>query len=417
MKQPYVLAFISENENGILRWWIERILAALGRHGMAHALIDLQDPDWRVSLGDRMTAGQPEFCFSFQGVGMDFRLNGANYWASTGVPFVSYLGDSPYHAPALHGADGPGLYLLYGCTDFLQTYQRYLNGPAYASMLRHGYPENPDADRIPWAKRQHPVVFVKTGVDPARLRREWDALPASLRGILHDAAARVLSGVDTTVADLVAAAFADRQVHWGDRRELFLFACSTVDRYARAVRAERMVRALLPHDALIVGDWSHLDRPGARARFHAPVAAAGLDALYADTRIVVNTSPTVRYGIHERIMAGLLAKAAVLSDTTPFMQRTLRGCPAFLGVDIDQASFPAQLDHAVRSCLIDPASPDNAARSCAVARELFSFDDFIQQLLDHVGLERHRQTLGAWAFPPTGHQTAQPTATCQPTGT
>lgn len=409
--KPYVLAFVGENANGMLRWWTERILAGFAAHGLSHQLIDLQNPGWRSNLGDCMAAASPEFCFSFQGLGMDLRLGGDNYWTRNGIPFLSYLGDSPYHAPGLHAAEGPGMYLLYGCADFQHTYRHFLNGRAYASTLRYGYPENPAADRTPWKKREHGIVFVKTGVDPAALSRAWDDLPAQVRDILHDTASRVLSGTDETVATLCAHAFADRQVHWGDRRELFLFSCSVVDRYARAVRADRMVRALMRHDALIVGDWSHVDQSGARARFHAPVAADALDALYAEARITVNTSPTVRSGMHERIMAGLFAKAAVVSDSTPYLLRTLAGCPSFHGIDIDRDTFDDALQRTLQACLTDPDTPAHVERSAAVARELFSFDDFIQQLLDHVGIERHRQTLGGWTFPPAAMQPTQPAAT------
>jgi hypothetical protein len=300
------------------------------------------------------------------------------------------------------------VYLLYGCTDFLELYQRFLNGRAYAGTLRYGYPENPAADRTPWSKREHNIVFVKTGIDSAALRLKWADYPKRVSDILHESAALVLSGADETVASLCAKVFAEQQIHWGERRELFLFVCSTVDHYVRAVRAERMVSALMRHDALIVGNWSHIDRSSARARFHAPIAADRWDELYAASKIVVSTSPTVRYGIHERVMAGLLAKSAVLSDTTPFVQNLLKDCPSFLGVNIDQPTFGEEVDCALSSFLADPASPAKVESSAAVARELFSFDTFTQQLLDHVALEKHRRKLDWWTVAPST-QPSQPT--------
>ena len=411
MTQPYALAFVGENANGILRWWTEKILSGFARRGLSSTLIDLRDPGWRAHLADRLVHGKPEFCFSFQGFGMDLKLNGVNYWSLNEIPFLSYLGDNPYHAPSLHAAEGSGLYLLYNCADFLETYQRCLNGRTYSTLLRYGFPKNPYADLVPWRQREHDIVFVKTGIDPAALRAEWNDMPRVVRGLLHDGAARVLSGADRTVADLCAEAFAERQVHWGERRELFLFVCSTVDRYARAVRAERMARALLARDALIIGDWRHLEQSNARCRFMPSIAAQDLDGLYARTKIQVNTSPTIRFGMHERIMAGLFAKAAVVSDTTPFLQRTLKDCPSFMGVDIDRASFAEELHGTLDACLADPATADKVQRSAAVAQELFSFDDFIQALLDYVDLERHRRALsGWWAFPPASHQPTHSTA-------
>ena len=399
MAQPYVLAFVGENANGIIKWWTEEILAAFARRGLSHRLIDLCEPDSRIKLADCLVRGNPAFCFSFQGMGMDFCLNGENFWSQNSIPFFSYLGDSPYQRPALHAAEGAGLYMLYGCEDFLQFYQRHLKGRAYATVLNYGYPRNPLANRTAWTKRTHDIVFVKTAIDPKSIRLGWSNLPNAVRTLLIDTAERVLTGVDETIATVCAQAFEDRRMHVGDQQELFLNACSLVDHYVRAVRAERMVRALLPQNALIVGDWSYLDKPGARAKFCAPMPADQLDDLYSDSRIVVSTSPSVRYGMHERVMAGLLAKAFVLSDTTPYLQTTFRNCPGFLGCNIDDASFAGEVDHTVTACLSDPCSPAKVTVSLQIAEKLFSLETFVDQFFDLLSLEQHRQSVSPWTFP------------------
>ena len=407
MAQPYVLAFIGENANGIVKWWTQQILNAFARRGLSHHLIDLCGDDSSARLADCLSGGNPAFCFSFQGMGMDFSLNGENYWSLNSIPFFSYLGDSPYQRPALHAAEGAGLYMLYGCEDFLQVYQRHLKGRAYATVLRYGYPANPVAHQTAWAKRRHDIVFVKTAVDPKSILLEWSTLPTLLRTLLHDTSERVLTGVDETIAAICAQAFADRLIHFGDRQELFLSTCSAVDRYVRAVRAERMVRALLPQNALILGDWSYLDKPSARARFWDSLPANRLDDLYAESRIVVSTSPSVRYGMHERVMGGLLAKAFVLSDTTPYLQTLLQGCPGFLGCNIDQPGLSNEVDQAIKACLSDPLSAEKAEISIQMAENLFSFDRFIEQFFDHVALEQRRQAVKDWSFPSaTQHRAA-----------
>ncbi len=368
---------------------------------MSYKLVDMRTDGWLARTGAYLAEGRPEFCFSFQGMGMNLRIDdGGNFWSRNSIPFVSHLGNNPYHAPSLHAAEGTGLYLLYGCRDSLETYQFFMHGRACASILRAAYPENELADRTPWDQRKHSIVFVKTAVDSEMMRRRWAQLPRLVRDILHDSAAAVLSGIDKPVATLCAQVLADRQIHWGDRQELFLSTCSMVDFYARAVRSERMVRALMRHNALIVGDWSHLDQFGARADFRKSIPAHGLDELYADTRIVVSTTPTVRFAVHERVIAGLLAKAAVVSDTTPYLQQLLRDCPSFHGVDIDQHTFTDEIDHALTCCLRDPAMSAKVGQSAVVARELFSLDALIQQLLEYVALENYRQQLDWWIFPP-----------------
>lgn len=401
MTLPYVLAFIGGNANGVVDWWTAQIMHGFARHGLNHRIVDVHDKAWRATLADILIAGNPLFCFSFQGFGMDLRIDNHNYWTLNQIPFIAYLGESPYHNPALHGAEGEGLYFLYACTDFLETYRHHMDGRAYATVLRYGYPENPHAHATRWADRPIPALFVKTGVDPAAFPREWANLPRPLRAILHDAADHVLTGVDQPVATVCADAFANRSIHVGHRRELFLFVCSSVDLYVRAVRAERMVRALMPLDAVIVGDWSHLDRTTARARFRDPIPAHLLDRAYADARITVNTSPSVRRGLHERIMAGLFAKSAILSDTTPYLRQTLAACPAFHGIDIDSETFPKAVAATIPAILANPATEAETETSLRIARELFSFEDVIQSFLDCYALETHRRTVQPWAFPPS----------------
>jgi hypothetical protein len=402
--QPYILGFVGENENGILRWRTEVILGAFASRGLSYKLIDLRSEGWHGDLKDALAPGKPKFCFSFQGMGMGLTISsGENLWTRMGVPFLSCLGDNPYHAPALHSVEGPGMYLLYGCRDFLETYKQFMNGRTFASTLHTGYSENPLADQTPWSQRQHDIVFVKTAVDPKQFSAEWNTYPKKIKDIMFDCSARVLSGANETVAVLCAQVFADRQIHWGDRRELFLWTCSIVDRYVRAVRAERMVLALMQHNAVIVGDWSYLDRSKSRAAFRKPIPATELNALYADSRIVVNTLPTVRFGVHERIVAGLVSKTAVVSETTPHLQQMLRDCPSFLGVEIDREIFSDQLDQTLSSCLANPNTAEQVQTSAAVALKLFSFENFIQQLVDYIDLEDHYQKVKWWAFPPSAN--------------
>jgi hypothetical protein len=403
--QPYVLAFVGENENGILRWRTEMILKAFASRGLAYKLIDLRSKESVAELKNILAAGKPEFCFSFQGMGMGVTLDsGENLWTRMGVPFLSCMGDNPYHAPSLHSVEGPGMYLLYACKDFLETYKEFMHGRTFACTFHTGYPEKPLADQKPWSQRHHDIVFVKTAVDPKQLSAEWATYPKKIRDIMYDCSARILSGADETVAVQCAQVFADRQIHWGDRRELFLSTCSLVDRYVRAVRAERMVLALMQHNALIVGDWSYLDRSKSRAAFRNPIPADDLDALYADSRIVVNTLPAVRFGVHERIIAGLLSKTAVVSETTPHLQQMLRDCPSYLGVEIDREEFSDQLDQTLNSCLANPDTAEQVQTSAAVALELFSFEAFIQMLLEHIDLGNHYQKIKWWAFPPSANR-------------
>ena len=399
-KHPYILAFVGENENGILRWWTKKILEAFAARGLSHKIIDLRDPAWREDL-----PGMP----FHRKAGVLFQLSGHGHGTAAAQRRESVGADRRSlhllprrqsvprsRAPPAHGA---GKYLLYGCEDFLETYQRFMDGRAMASVLSTGYPENDLADRTPWSKRKHDIVFVKTGIDPKKITAEWNGWPRQVRELLYDCAARVLSGADKTVAVLCAEVFADRQIHWGDRRELFLSTCSMVDCYARSIRAQRMVKALMPHDALIVGHWPHLDQSKSRAVFQSPITADMLNPLYAETKILINTLPTVRFGMHERILAGLFSKSVVVSETTPHLQQRLSRCPSFFGLNIDNDTFEEQLSNTLSSSLASARSAEDIQISAQVAQEMFSLEGFIQKLLDCMALEKYCDTVRLVGLP------------------
>jgi hypothetical protein len=401
LKQPYVLGFVGENANGILRWWTQKVFERFAARGFSTKLVDLRQEGWPQEVNNCLAIAKPTFCFSFQGMGMSLHAgDNQNLWQQAKIPFVTALGDNPYHAPYLHTAHGPGTCFLYCYEDFLQTYQHYLKGKAYATTLCLGHPENPYADRTPWEQREHDIVFVKTGVNPQTLRKTWEAVPSIIQKILHECADLVLRGIDQPVETICAQVFADKKIHWGDRLEVFLSTCSFVDFYARAVRAERMVLALMRHNALIVGDWSHLDKSNSRARFQGPIAAGELDDLYAKSKILVNTLPTVRFGLHERILAGFFAKTAVISDTTPFLQKKLEHCSSFFGLDIDQPNFTEALDHTVTSCLADPDTARKIEATAELTKSEFSFDGYVQQIIEHLRVAVYSHALSGWHYQP-----------------
>jgi hypothetical protein len=380
-----VVAFVGENANGILEWWTAEILKDLERHGYETRLVNALKPNWSDGLVAALTERPPTFAFGLQGIGNNFAMNGENVLAKLGVPFFSYMGDAPYHRPRLHWQPNPRMYLLYSCQDFYDTYCNYLCGPAVAMLHPYGFPANPHALDRRWRDREIDIAYVKTGIDPAGYVAMWDRFPKPLRAIAHDTAATALQGSNETIADICARRFADESFSWGDRREVFCYVASTVDYYVRATRAAKMAQLLMKTRARIYGPgWDFLDRSNSRATFHGNIPAAELPALYANSKVLASVTASVRHGLHERIMAGLLARCVVLSDQTPYARNELVEYPAFRCADIDGADFEEQAMLALRI----PADIDAAlAQSYDNAMEKLTIDAFTQPLLDLVALQ------------------------------
>lgn len=386
------IAFVGENANGILAWWTQCIADRMARFGISVETIDLLQEGWPAKLDSRLKQGRPDFCFSFQGIGMGFSIDSGNLWSSLNVPFISSMGDAPYYSPSLHRASGASLFHLYACEDFYNFYCEYLRGKNFSTVLPCGYPSNPHADDIAWQERDLELVFVKSGVNPEAIRAPWAELPKLMREVLEEASASALAGQTATIGQIVANAYRARQIHFGERLALFLRSCQHVDSYVRAVRADRMARQVMRHGGHVFGDWPHLDKANTRAVFHGALPAKELNKLYARSRTLVNTAPCTMTGIHERILAAFQAKAFMLADGSSFLDAVLDDYPSFRSVPIEAPEFADAFDaqiSEIREIGKDTlATRDMLENVQKKAEAAFGLDKFISAMLEFVLLNK-----------------------------
>jgi hypothetical protein len=398
------LAFVGQNANGILTWLTHSIAERASTYGVSMTVIDFNDEHAGSKLNACLAQGRPSFCFSFQGFGMHFRAEAGNLWSTLGVPFFSLMGDAPFHSPGLHANVGAGLFHVYTCEDFQQAYRDIMNGPNFSLVYPGVYPPNPFADQTPWYDRDLEVVYVKTGVDSNALRAKWAELPNKMREVLEDASAVALAGQKKTIAHIVTDAFAARTMHFGVNKALLLRVCSELDFYLRAVRAERMLREAMRHGAHIFGDWPHIEKAKTRARFHGTLPANQLNQLYARSRILLNISPSTLNFVHERIAAGLMAKAFIISDKTPFLDKALASYPNFKSVHIDSAKLPDEFDSRLADIRKMGASRDDGFLAMLEhgrrrSEHEFGADRFILEIIQMATVDQLERNSSFWAFP------------------
>lgn len=380
------IAFVGQNANGILAWWTQCIADRMARFGISVETIDLLQEGWPAKLDARLKQGRPDFCFSHQGMGINLSLESGNLWTSLKIPFIGIMGDAPYQAPYLHSASGPGKFFLYGVKEFADFYTHFMKGKNIATVLPPGYPSNPHASATPWHKRDLELVFVKTGADPQTIRAGWANLPRLIRDVVEQATQTALAGQKDTIGQIVADAFAEHQVHFGNRLALFMRSCWLVDSYVRAVRADRMARQIMRHGGHIFGQWPHLEQANSRAVFHGPIAAHELNKLYGRSRILANTVPCTLTGAHDRILASFLSKAFTLTDSSQARDESLGIYPSYKSAPIDDPAFPDAVDQRlseIRQMAKDPNGTQMMLNDVfAKAEERFGLDQFIAKILE-----------------------------------
>jgi len=402
MTSHHALAFVGQNANGILSWLTDTLAERAKLLDITLTKIDLLENNWPTKLNEALSKGQPLFCFGYQGFGMGLKLDSGNLWNTLKVPFISLMGDAPFYSPKLHSTVGPGFFHVYASEDFQNVYHEFMQGQNFSVVYNGFYPPNPYAEQISWQDRDLEIVYVKTGVDPTQLLRGWDIFPVKLRAAVEDAAKAALSGQTKTIAQLVAHACRDHNIDFGARKELFLRMCSEVDKYVRAVRAERMLREVMRHGGHIFGDWPHIEKANTSARFHGTVSAEKLYEVYGRSKMLVNVSPCTLKYVHERIVAAFLAKCFSISDATPFMREALAAYPNFKSVDIDSVELSLQMDLRISEARysasnLGPELSSMLEESKQRAEEEFGVDRFLNEILNLVATYRLEQASSFWS--------------------
>jgi hypothetical protein len=390
MAKLSAIAFFGESEAGMLAWWTKCIAERMKLYEISVETISFLDADWSSKLSALLNQRLPDFCFSFQGLGMQFANEAVHLWTALNIPFVSSMGDAPYWSPLLHSASGKTLAHLYASLDFQEFYLEFMKGRNFSAFVPFGYPSNPHANDVAWNKRDLDLVFVKAGVDPNALRAAWAEMPAMLREMLEEASEIALAGQTESIGRIVANVFSERRFDLNENNNPFMYSCQKVDAYVRATRADRMARQIMRHGGHIFGDWPHLDRGKSRAVFHGKIPAGQLNKLYARSRILANTAPCTLTGMHERILAAFQAKAFILTDSSPFLEERLASYPSFKSVPIESAEFADILDARlleIRRLGAEPAATQAMLDDVRVRAETeFGLDQFISRMLEVVSL-------------------------------
>ena len=388
-----VVAFVGENENGILADLARSFMAPLEGWGLRGHVIDLHDATWSSRLQSLASQGIA-FAWASAGIGADLRLGAESLWDALRIPFVSVLADTPCQLPANHHVASRHVANGYSIADWLDVQRRFIRSPQVSAEIPGAVPANPERDLVPWRDRPHRMVFVKTGDDPVRYQEAWKDYPARARRILHEASAEAMRREPMEITALVHNVALAQDLLLEGRPEVLFALTRQVDLHLRALRATTVARALLPLGATIIGrGWDHLDRDNARAAIHPAVPAGGLAPLYARTRFLVNTTPNFARGTHERPVNAFAARACAVSDTNAFMRERFSVLPTFLGLDWTAPDLPDRL-----STIFHDRTERDTDPALVVAERDFGPESFLRSVAELAEVVR---TAAAMEQPPT----------------
>lgn len=339
-----IVAIVGNNENGILRQVSQDLMALLEPEGVRGHVIAMGKPDWPARLTELIQEGIT-MAWGCAGIGAAIASNGQNLWESMKIPFISVMADSPCARPSNHFVRSCYVANAYLFSEWLHIQRTCIRSPQYSTLVNNlGAMPNPGRDTIPWRNRPQRMTFVKTGGNPEVRRGHWKDLPPRWRSILEDAGATAIGRGTGDITEIFFAACRTHGLSTEHRFEIVLALMQELDLYVREYRMTAWVSAMLDLPVNIYGrGWGHLSHKAKQARFYPAVDASLLPSICAGTQFMLNTSPNVSSGIHERVAYGLDSRCCVVSDKNTFSEERLADVPTFFGIDSNSPDLPGEL--------------------------------------------------------------------------
>lgn len=373
-----VLALVAQNENQTLQHASEGLGIFFAQHGYRQQAINLFDAAGGQQLLAALQSGEVAFVYGFAGVGAQLTQNGKSLWTLARTPFISFWYDHPAYNYRQHIVASPYILNCYHVEDHWRARIDYLPPVNSSIFIPPPWGLNPWAKNAAWPFRQRVFMFAKTAYDPQQLMAAWQDYPPPLRDLLHQLVEQAKRDRNL---DITAAAAQGMQAIGmaRDNLDAFMGIIYEIDHYIRHWRSDRIVRALAHYPTDLYGrGWDYLQGLSRHVTIQPAFHNLFLLGQLADYRLIVNTNPLWRHGIHERTMMGIASGCVTLTDRSERSEQLLCDQPHYIGFEWDD-----RLDDAVARAW--EASRDGvdyrASGAEFAARHAYNAENFLKPLL------------------------------------
>lgn len=276
-------------------------------------------------------------CVTFNNLGYNLEIvpeNGerpVNIWEYYNVSYINILMDHPFHYKRpLAGAPSTSIVL---CTDqnHVRYIRRFYKNIKKTEFLPHAGVELGHRHK-PLAERRIDVLYA--GALPVytvgRMIPDLDSIPETdgnemAKAVLEELVHHPYKTTEEVVEDYLR----DRRDDISDKRLAeIIVKMRFLDSYATSFFREQAVRILVENGISVTAygvGWDQCEWSGnPYLNYGGKVTAPEILPLMNDAKIVLNTNTWFKAGAHDRIFNGMLAKAAVVSDESDYLNRVCR---------------------------------------------------------------------------------------------
>ena len=336
MTEKIVLALSGGGANNAIRGMIEEYTSPLRDLGLSVVDVKMESAELQYAV-EQIAAGKVAFALTWLGIGQDIPVvlgpdrARNNVWEAFRVPLLKLHGDSPAYFVDRH-SDVPRTSVnLYAASEFVHFRRRWLPQAKALTAVVPPMPLAPiERSRIDLAtRRKGRLVFLKNGNSPSQLRQLWrDRLPKSVATLLESMTEEIvpigLRPGPLYVGDRIADFLAARGIQPESTGNLVLFFTAQIDDYLRRVKSQMIAEALLDLPVIIQGNlWEHVNFSGRRAKLLPGQDFESSRRIFSDELGIIDMSPNLDGGPHERVMRGAGSYACVLTNRQGWLTAAL----------------------------------------------------------------------------------------------
>jgi len=238
------------------------------------------------------------------------------------LPHITYLTTHPHQSLLL--AKSP--HSIITCMDMSSW--GFLRAAGCQQLLFMPPAVDPQLLVDPKLPRRYEVLFPATCIDYEELHEIWQRkYPPALCQVLDEAANILLSNQTLSIYDVFAKTLArdpsrQKEVNTGVHGVLLF---NELDAYVSGKARVDLIRSIRDAKIEIVGGhlgsrgWEKYVGSQPNVTIHPGISIEQTIEMMKQSRIVLNNSPTLKHGVHERVLMGLACGALVVTDENSYL--------------------------------------------------------------------------------------------------
>ncbi len=304
----------------VLHHFTQSLAAALTRTGVSCRVLEAQRDQPQLFI-DELLRNKPECTLSFNGLLPD--EEGRFFCNLIRIPHVACLVDAPQHYLALIRSP----YSVITCVD--RFYCDFFQGLNFQNSLfmPHGVDKELIIPPTPLDERPFEALMLASFIDYEQVRKTWKkTFETALCKALEEAAEIILSERDIPCVQALALAL-DRQTRSPmglDPAKIdFVMALDQLEDYVNGRDRVDLLKGIKDAQVHVFGagaeGWKKHLGQSRNILTHDAVSYDQALKLMRQSKVVLNSCPTIKNGAHERIFAGIASGAAVVTNDNLYM--------------------------------------------------------------------------------------------------